>query len=440
LSLPLAAALLFAAGCSGGGDNPAPRVIVFGIDGADWDRALPLVRQGKLPAMKRILRTGSRRTLVSLIPERLSPTIWTTAATGVLPERHGIHHFVTRGEDGSIQPVTSNQRRVAAAWNILSARDRTVGVYGWLATWPAEPVNGVMISSYTPFFAGWSGDKASRPLKGTFVEGIRDQVWPPGLQEELSALKTRPDSIGDHELAARFTGVPLPRAPSPDAARSLEGMRWSWASDRTYERIYHHLADRSQPAERADVEFLYFGSVDVVGHRFWKYMEPDTYALGKVDPAEVAAYGLSIESAYRSVDDILTGVLAREEEPTRLFILSDHGFRENRDPARATSSGWHRSSGILLSDGPGLREGLLPPASVVDFTPTLLYASGLPVATDMDGSPALDLFEEEHLFGHPVQEIPSWEPEVDRERGGAPVASPVDAEIVSRLRALGYLD
>jgi hypothetical protein len=77
---------------------------------------------------------------------------------------------------------------------------------------------------------------------------------------------------------------------------------------------------------------------------------------------------------------------------------------------------------------------------VVDFTPTLLYASGLPVATDMDGSPALDLFEEEHLFGHPVQEIPSWEPEVDRERGGAPVASPVDAEIVSRLRALGYLD
>ena len=437
------AASLAVAGCARRPEPPL-RTIVFGIDGADWDRALPLVREGRMPVLARLMRTGARRTLQSLPPdangvERLSPTIWTTAATGVLPERHGVFNFVAPAPGGGLQPVTSNQRQTAALWNMLTARGLTVGVVGWLVTWPAEAVKGYVVSSYTPFIFTWGPDPANRPIKGTLVPGVPHQVYPPELSEKLEALKVAPDSVSAGEVVARFTHRPLPEAPTEDAAKSLEGLRWSWAADETYERVYEELARNPPGGRRPDLDLLYFASVDVVSHRFWKYGEPGTFRFGEVDPDEVAAYGQAVESAYTNVDGVLGRVLAAEPDPVRLIVLSDHGFRENTVPNRP-SSGWHRPQGILVANGPGFVPGaVLPAGSVVDVAPTVLYSLGLPVADDFDGNPALDLFTPEFRSRHAVTSIASWEPETRRQREEAPVASPVDEEILGRLRSLGYL-
>jgi len=443
----LAAALAVLPGCS---PSPRPesneRLLVFGIDGADWDRALPLIRQGKMPVLERLMRTGTRRTLMSLPPdaqgrERLSPTIWTTAATGVFPERHGILHFVTVTDDGVQQPVTSNQRRVPALWNMLSARDRTVGVIGWLVTWPAEPVNGYLVSSYTPFIFKWTEGPAARPIKGTLVEGVPDQVWPRDLQGVLEKLKVSPSEITEEEMVRRFTGRPLPDVRSEDLQESLDGMRWSWAADETYERIYDYLAEHPPGERRPDLELLYFASVDVISHRFWKYMEPSTWKEGGLSPGEVESYGQSVENAYRSVDGVLGRVLEREPEPLRVLVLSDHGFRDNTEPTRTTSSGWHRPEGILVANGNGIPQGAtLGEGSVVDVAPTVLYALGLPVGEDFDGDPQMGLFTPEYRSAHEVTHIPSWEDVVKDTGAEAPVISPVDQEILERLEALGYLD
>jgi predicted AlkP superfamily phosphohydrolase/phosphomutase len=443
--LALATALALLPGCGAPPPEPPVRTVVFGIDGADWDRAVPLLRQGKMPVLQRLIRSGARRTLLTLPPgengqERLSPTIWTTAATGVLPERHGILNFVTRTDRG-LEPMTSNQRRTAALWNMLSVRDLTVGVIGWLVTWPAEPVKGYLVSSYTPFIFRWGAGAAARPIKGTLVGGVPDQVWPPELQAELEALKVDPASVPLSEVARRFTGRDLPVERSEELSESLEGMRWSWAADETYERIYHHLADHPPGGKRPDLELLYFAGVDVISHRFWKYMEPSTWDARELRDDEVTVYGQSVESAYRSVDETLGRVLAREGDPVRVIVLSDHGFRENTASTRATSSGWHRPEGMLVASGPGLRAGvLLAPGSVVDVAPTVLYSLGLPVGEDFDGDVAEELFTAEYLAAHDVATIPSWEDEVEPVRRDAPVASPVDNEILERLKALGYLD
>ncbi len=429
--------LVLLAACSRDPAPPSVRLVIVGTDGADWDRAIPLLRQGKLPALARLARTGTRRTLRSLEPERLSPTIWTTVATGMLPEQHGIHHFVT-GDAESFQPVTSNQRETAALWNILSARGRTVGVLGWLVTWPAEPVNGWLVSSYTPYVFNWG---ASRPMKGTLVEGMPNQVWPPELQPTLEALKVRPEDVGTDELRARFTRAEIPGSPAADAAESLEGMRWSWATDETYRRIRRYLVEHPPGGRRPEVELLYLSSVDVISHRFWKYMDPGSWREGPVPASEVDAYGRSIENAYRSFDGVLAEILAAETDSVRVMVLSDHGFRANRDPKRATSSGWHRPEGVFLAEGPGiLAGGLAAPGSVVDVAPTVLYSLGLPVADDMDGEAALELFEADFRRERKLERIPSWEPEAGRVREEAPVVSPVDAEILSRLKSLGYLE
>lgn len=432
-----ALALLLAAGCSQPALPPPPPMILFGIDGADWDRAIPLMRQGKLPAFERLARSGARRTLLSLEPERLSPTIWTTVATGVLPEKHGIFHFVERGADGTVAPITANQRKVGALWNIFTARGLSVGVIGWLATWPAEPVKGFLVSSYTPFVFDWG---AAKPLKGTIVEGVPNQVWPPELQDELENLKVAPGDVTQPDLERRFGLGIVPPMPSEDARESLDGMRWSWAADETYRRVRRRLHADPPGGERPRLELLYYGTVDVVSHRFWKYMEPSTYLQGDVDPEEARLYGEAIEGAYRSLDETLSEVVGAESEPIRILVLSDHGFRENQDPKRTTSSGWHRRQGIFVAAGPDFVEGaLLSPGSVVDVAPTVLYAAGLPVADDMDGRPSLDLFRPEFSVAHEVGRIASYEPEVARVRSESPVASPVDEEILTRLKALGYI-
>jgi predicted AlkP superfamily phosphohydrolase/phosphomutase len=434
-------------GCGGGdGTRRSPgHTLVYGVDGADWDRALPLMRQGKLPVFARLCRTGARRTLTSLAPppggpEWLSPSIWTSVATGVVPERHGILNFVAPSPDGRLQPVTSNQRRTASLWNILTARGMSVGVVGWLVTWPAERVQGYVVSSYTPFVLNAGPDPANRPLKGTLVPGVPHQVWPRELQTDLERLKVTPSSIPDSAIAEQFTGEALPAEPGEDAAKSVDGLRWSWAADRTYERAYRELAERPPGGRRPDLEMLYFGSVDVVSHRFWKYGEPATFAFGEVDRGEVAAYGPAVESSYRTMDETLGRVLAVAADSLRLLVVSDHGFRENRDPQR-NSSGWHRPEGLLIANGPGIRaDALLDRGSAIDVAPTVLYSLGLPVADDFDGSPELDLFTEAFRRAHPVESIASWEQEASRARDDAPVASPVDAEILERLRSLGYLD
>ena len=58
----------------------------------------------------------------------------------------------------------------------------------------------------------------------------------------------------------------------------------------------------------------------------------------------------------------------------------------------------------------------------------------------MDGRSALDLFEPAFRRARELERIASYEPEIDRERAEAPVVSPVDAEILSRLKSLGYLE
>jgi hypothetical protein len=63
----------------------------------------------------------------------------------------------------------------------------------------------------------------------------------------------------------------------------------------------------------------------------------------------------------------------------------------------------------------------------------------LPLAEDMDGRPALDLFTEEFRRAHEPVSIGSYEPETETARREAPVASPVDGQILERLRALGYI-
>jgi len=106
------------------------KALLIGLDGADWNIVDPLIEAGRLPNLGRLVREGTRGRLRTITP-MLSPVIWTSIATGVLPARHGIIDFLaTAGRDGEKQPVTSNLRKTKALWNILSEQGLTVVIAG----------------------------------------------------------------------------------------------------------------------------------------------------------------------------------------------------------------------------------------------------------------------------------------------------------------------
>jgi len=121
-------------------------VIFIGLDGADWSLLDPYMASGTMPNLKRLVSTGLRGTLETELPP-LSPLVWTTMMTGVSPLQHQILDFtrfnLTTHEK---EPITSDERRAPAIWNMLTYGGKQAAVFGLWATYAAEPVHGINVS------------------------------------------------------------------------------------------------------------------------------------------------------------------------------------------------------------------------------------------------------------------------------------------------------
>ncbi len=173
------AALLALAGLAACGEYfadpvaPPTRVVVVGIDGADWRMLDPLFDDGLLPNLARLRTEGATAPLQ--VDSAQSPESWTTLATGVFKERHGIVQDTSR--PGSTFAAHPSQVKVKRLWDIAGERGRRVFVADYWVTKPAYPINGVMIS---------------REGNDSFPPGSRDvrgrRLSPKTHQEQLARL------------------------------------------------------------------------------------------------------------------------------------------------------------------------------------------------------------------------------------------------------------
>src|SRR5262249_20595189 len=143
------------------------------LDGADWEIVDRLASAGRLPNLGRLKREGAWGVLRSEEP-LLSPIVWTTIATGRPPADHGIIGFLTE-RNGRTEPVRSDERKVRAFWNVASDLGVPVGVVGWYASWPAEPVRGFLVSDRAG--SHQVGGGAGAPSAGL--------AWPPDIVPEI---------------------------------------------------------------------------------------------------------------------------------------------------------------------------------------------------------------------------------------------------------------
>ena len=149
--------------------RPAPhRVVLLGVDAASLDFISPAVADGRLPNFGRLLDAGASMHLATLRPTQPGP-VWTAVATGKLPWRNGVRSAATyRAVAGSAAAdllpdfcfahalvsfgllteslQTSAALRAQPVWTILGRAGLPSTIVRWPLTWPAQPLQGALIS------------------------------------------------------------------------------------------------------------------------------------------------------------------------------------------------------------------------------------------------------------------------------------------------------
>ena len=101
-------------------------------------------------------------------------------------------------------------------------------------------------------------------------------------------------------------------------------------------------------------------------------------------------------------------------------------------------SGWHRMNGLLVVMGPDVKAGtVIKNANIIDLAPTILYLTGIPVPSDMDGRVLKEIFKPESPLAE--NEVRYQSPEMYKRKKYV-LTSDEEREIKRKLKALGYLD
>lgn len=390
---------------------PPGRVLVIGLDGAEWNLIRPMLAAGELPNLKKLIDRGVSGDLKSLVPLQKSPAIWTTIATGRAPEEHGIRGFVdTIGG----QPLTRNIRRVKALWNILSATRHPVGVVGWLMSWPAEQVDGFVVSDYIQYQAARNQRMAHR-------------TWPEDLYDEIEPLNRDWESMPWSEVNG-FLSKPMGEADT-SLAMKARPIQWMITADRTFTDVALKLGRE----RKWDFLAVYLRSMDTMSHLYWHYQNPEAWPPGLTEPAAAPYFKDTMRRCYQWNDAQIGRLLELVDDRTTVIVCSDHGYAGGGGGGVRE----HRVEGVVVMAGPHIRKGEITGATVYDIAPTVLALFGLPKADDMKGKVLWEAFDgtiRPEMF---PQALPTYES--GDATPGDQVTSPVDKELMERLRSLGYI-
>lgn len=420
------------------GTPPVNPVVLIGLDGADWNIIHPLFERGKLPNLARLVQEGTWGILETARPTK-SPVIWTSIATGKTMIKHGIldYQFVT---DNNITiPYSAGERITKTLWNILSEEGFTVGVINWFVTFPAEAVNGYLVSDRFRI-----GVYKYLPEDGvTFPNELKDKIFPQVVMFEHKKYKQilREEGMYDYWTDSQAKNMMIP----PSRERQVKNFRIYTLQDKSIENTSLYLL------ENIPVDFFatYLRLIDTTSHftsifideelrKVWiKENEELGMPLPETEKKLYQNMSVIVEPVYSYMDQVVGRIISKSPENATFILVSDHGF--NFSPKGYTHYDTPSiAHGVIVIKGPGVKSGnRLEQACIYDITPTLLYLFGLPVSEDMDGRVLVEAFEDEFNKKRKVRFIPSYGVWSRSEEAKKP--RELDKEVLEDLKSLGYI-
>jgi tetratricopeptide (TPR) repeat protein len=404
------------------------KLLVIGWDSADWKVINPLLDQGLMPNLEKMINEGVIGNLATLKPA-LSPMLWTSIATGKRPFKHGVHGFTETAIDGkSIVPITVLHRKCKAIWNILTQKNLKTHVVSWWPSHPAEPINGISISNFY--------QRAHRPIDEPWLMKP-GTVHPESMREFFASLRIHPSEFTIEHLRPF-----LPEYGKIDDSKlkSLHSIARILADCATVHAAGTYILEN----EEWDFAGVYYDAIDHFNHGFMTFHPPKRSGI----PDEIFNhYKHVVTSAYRFHDMMLGRMLKLAGDDATVMLISDHGFHPDHlrpnyitaEPASPASE--HSQYGIFCIKGPGIKnDEMIYGASLLDITPTILSLFDLPVGDDMDGKPLLEIYTSRKS----ASRIESWE-NIEgysgmHDKNRTSSSDEFDKESLQQLVELGYVE
>ena len=343
---------------------------------------------------------------------------WTTVATGVPPERHGVRGIQARRVAG-VRGILSRgsgdmaellgaatdvlrltrpgltsreERRVKTFWEAASAAGLRTAVVNWWATWPAAG-SAIVVSDRAMVRLERGGALDAEIAPASLYEDLR-RAWP--------AIRQRAEKTA----AEAF--------PYVRDARMRAALQRSAALDVTVLEIL-----RALPGPPRDLDVVYLPGLDIAQHALLASDAPGSPAASALT-ARIAAIGAYYEFLQQLVEPLLA-----EGGDVMTIVLTQ--------PGRVATP----TDGHLAALGSPGQPAPRATGSALDVAPTLLYALGMPLSRELPGAPLQDLFTSPFVQRHAARYVSTY---------GAPAngpaareGKPLDQEMIDRLRSLGYV-
>jgi predicted AlkP superfamily phosphohydrolase/phosphomutase len=356
----------------------------------EWDILRPLLLQGKLPNLARVIQNGTYGKLQTVSAPNC-PRVYTTMFTSTRPEEHGVTGFVVGGITAN-----TNMLKEEPIWSILSKKGVTVGMANVPATFPVMPVNGYMVSGMLTRGKNCEDGVLCAP-KLSEVEG-GDAVYPRALKSELMT------NVGDFYIDCE-------RMPGAEDLKGHEAeVIHNWLNKVQLIRdqqikLFDYLLDN----HKTDFTWLAQSCEDRTGHWLYPIAPFNAGYNPKINSVQPDAF----PNQYVAFDKVLGAILKHVDTNTYLFIVSDHGIKplrefEETDPhahmdhekttpviAKHDFADGDEVPGSFIAMGPGIQRDLRLmglAASVYDIAPTILHLYGIQQPPQMRGRVLNEIF------------------------------------------------
>ncbi|HLF91283.1 MAG TPA: alkaline phosphatase family protein [Anaerolineales bacterium] len=251
------------------------KVVIIGWDGATWDYMDPLLEQGTLPNLARLLEYGVGLILRSTVPPYTN-VAWPALVTGSTPARTGIFDGL-RFRPGCYTGLPARRGRSIPIWEWVNHFGKRAGVLNVPTTYPATQLDGYLVTGF---------DSPRDALDTEYPRGLTAQWAQAGQVYQVLNEETRlMDSQNPHHQRG-----------------ALEDFTLRWETLTRQQGT--HLAWLWQN-EPVDLLFSVFSGTDSINHRTRDFAR--------------------IARVYRAADDALGNLLEVVNDKTLICLVSDHG-------------------------------------------------------------------------------------------------------------------
>lgn len=258
------------------------KVLVIGLDCATPQLFFDRWRDD-LPHFKTILEQSVYGELESTIPPITVPA-WTSMMSSKSPGVLGFYGFRNRKNYSydEMYFATSQAVKDDRVWDILSRAGKKCVLVGVPQTYPPKPLNGYMISGFL------APDTDSQ------------YTYPPELKREIE------DAVGEFILDVK-------KFRTEDKDYLIKQI-YEMSENRF--RVVNHLM------ENREWDFFMFVDMglDRIHHGLWKYFDQEHKKFEPNSP-----YRDVLKEYYQYIDEKLGQLMAKVDQQTVIFIVSDHG-------------------------------------------------------------------------------------------------------------------